>query len=99
VTDVEDDVESVPTGFQLFQNYPNPFNPTTAIRFGLPVSGWVSLKIFNMLGQEIATLVNDFKSAGIHTVTFNAFGLPSGVYFYKVESAGKGAVRKLVLLK
>ncbi len=94
---------NTPVNFSLSQNYPNPFNPTTTIKYSVPEDGFVSLKIYNTLGQEAAQLVNGFVKAGEHEVIFNASalgsGLTSGVYFYKLESEGKVSVRKLLLLK
>lgn len=80
-------------------NYPNPFNPSTIIRFTVPEAGHVSLKVFDLLGREIATLLNEERAAGTHRVSFDAGRLPSGVYFYKLESAGKVAIQKMVLAR
>lgn len=81
------------------QNYPNPFNPSTVIRFTLPEPGHVSLKVFDLLGREVALLVNEQHSAGTHQVQFDACALPSGVYFYRLESARKVAIQKMVLAR
>ncbi len=91
--------ENSPASFGLRQNFPNPFNPTTEIRFSVAEKSDVSLKIFNMLGQEVATLVNETKSAGKHSVTFDASGVSSGVYFYRLQSAGRSALKMMTLLK
>lgn len=89
-----------PTSFRLEQNYPNPFNPATAIEFQLDRASRVSLKVFNLLGQEVATLVNDVKQAGVYRVTFDAGRLSSGVYFYRLAADnGLVASRKMLLLK
>jgi hypothetical protein len=85
--------------FELSQNYPNPFNPTTNIKFSIPVSGNVKLSVYNLLGQEVKTLVNGFKTAGTHTITFNASDLSSGVYLYKVEANSFTQTRKMTLIK
>jgi hypothetical protein len=85
--------------FQLAQNYPNPFNPSTVISYSLPVSGSVSLKVFDVLGREAATLVNEQKFAGTYTATFNAAHLSSGVYFYQLKTGNYTATKKLLLLK
>jgi hypothetical protein len=77
-------VVSVPEWFELFQNYPNPFNPTTVIGYQLPVTGHVSLKIFNMVGQEVATLVQQERIAGYHQETFDAHNFASGIYVYQI---------------
>lgn len=85
--------------YSLSQNYPNPFNPTTNIKFAIPTSGLVSLKIYNMLGKEVATLVSSNLSAGTYTYDFNASNLASGVYFYKLETANFSEVKKMSLIK
>jgi hypothetical protein len=89
----------VPVNFQLAQNYPNPFNPTTNIRFDLNGIGRVSLKVYNTLGQEVATLVDGKLEAGTYEVPFDASDLASGVYFYKLSAASQTETRKMVLLK
>ncbi len=85
--------------FKLTQNYPNPFNPTTAINFVLPQAGMVKLVLFNILGQEIETLVNEYKEAGTHTINFNAHDLNSGVYIYKIDANGLTQTKKMTLVK
>jgi hypothetical protein len=87
------------TRFALDQNYPNPFNPTTAIRFQLPVDGGASLKVFDLLGREVAVLVDGPMSAGTHTVSFDASELSSGVYIYRLQTAQGVLTRKMVLIK
>ena len=89
----------VPVSFQLAQNYPNPFNPTTNIRFDLNGLGHVSLKVYNVLGQEVANLVDGRLEAGTYEVPFDATELASGVYFYKLSSSAQTDTRKMVLLK
>ena len=83
----------------LSQNYPNPYNPSTTISYSIPAPSLVSLKIFNILGQEITTLVNEEKSAGNYEVNFNASNLPSGVYIYKMKAGEYVQTRKMILLK
>jgi hypothetical protein len=97
---------NVPPGFSLQQNYPNPFNPETRIRFSIPVGVQhaepiqrVQLKVYNLLGQEIATLVDEELSAGEHHVTFDASGLTSGVYLYQLRAGGLVQTRKLTVMK
>ncbi len=85
--------------FDLQQNYPNPFNPTTQISFSIAEQSQVSLKIYNALGKEIATLVNDIKDAGVHEVNFDGSGLASGVYFYKLQTGKFTQTRKMILIK
>jgi hypothetical protein len=89
----------IPEIFSLNQNYPNPFNPTTNITYSVGTNGRVSLKVFDLLGREVATLVNEFKSPGKYTITWNALNLASGIYFYKLESAGKVQIKKSILIK
>jgi hypothetical protein len=90
---------TVPEKFVLSQNYPNPFNPSTRIEYDIPRSGAVSLKIYNILGQEVATLVNSTLVAGHYSVQFNASRLPSGMYLYRLQSASGVMVRKMLLVK
>jgi hypothetical protein len=89
----------VPKKFELSQNYPNPFNPTTTIRFNLPEATNVKLTLFNILGQEVKTLVNESKESGVHTINFNATELNSGIYIYKLESGSFTQTRKMTLVK
>ena len=91
--------ELTPTDYRLGQNYPNPFNPSTTIRYELPRAATVSLKIFNMLGQLVATLVDEHKAAGFYQVQWNASNVPSGVYFYRLQAGVYSATRKLLLTK
>ena len=88
-----------PKKFELSQNYPNPFNPITTIRFNLPEAGNVKLTLFNILGQEIKTLVNEFKESGVHTINFDASELNSGMYIYKIEAGTYIQTRKMTLVK
>lgn len=88
-----------PAKFELAQNFPNPFNPNTSISFTIPQSGNVKLSVYNLLGQEITTLVNEYKEAGTHNIEFNAINLNSGVYLYKLESNGLTLTKKMTLLK
>jgi hypothetical protein len=99
VTGVKQVVEVLPTELGLSQNYPNPFNPTTTINYHLPFHSFVTLRVYDILGREVATLVNANQNAGVHTVTFDAHKLPSGVYFYRVTAGNLSEVRKLVLEK
>ena len=93
------EVEVQPTQFILEQNYPNPFNPTTNIKFGVPESGFVKLAIFNIVGEEVAVLVNGNIEAGAYDITFDARNLPSGAYFYKLQSEKSVEVKKMLLTK
>jgi len=89
----------IPNSYSLSQNYPNPFNPTTKINFALPKQGLVTLKIYDVLGREVRTLVNDVKSAGQYSVDFNASEFSSGVYFYKLESGTFSEIKRMMLIK
>ncbi len=90
---------SIPDKFRLDQNYPNPFNPATSITYSLGEPGLVSLKIFDILGKEISSLVNEKQNAGSHVVEFKGEGLPSGIYFYSLESGKFSATKRMILLK
>jgi hypothetical protein len=92
-------VASTPSAFMLGQNYPNPFNPTTTIGYSIPRSGNVSLKVFDVLGREVASLVDGFMPSGDHTVTLDGARLASGVYFYRLESTGSVNIRRMILIK
>jgi hypothetical protein len=91
--------ELVPEFIRLFQNYPNPFNPSTRIEYQLPRKEFVTLKVYDVLGREVAVLVNEVQSPGTHSVEFSATGLASGVYFYRLESGGFVETKRLVLLR
>jgi len=98
VTDIEK-LDIIPTQYDLSQNYPNPFNPATQIRFQLQNTENVSLKVFNLLGQEVATLINESMSSGTYEVTFDASQLTSGVYIYSLSAGNFHASKKMTLLK
>jgi hypothetical protein len=89
----------LPNEYELKQNYPNPFNPSTVIVYQLPVNSVVTVKVYDVLGRAVETLVNERESAGTHSVKFNAANLPSGVYFYRLEAGGYHDTKKLLLLK
>jgi len=89
----------VPSEFALMQNYPNPFNPTTTINYNLPKQAMVEISIFNALGEKVATVVNEIKEAGKHTVEFNATGYSSGIYFYQIKANDFVSVKKMILMK
>jgi uncharacterized protein (TIGR02145 family) len=89
----------IPKDYALDQNYPNPFNPTTNIKFSLPKSGNVKIIVYDAVGREVATLVNNTMAAGTHTVQFNATGLASGIYLYRIESKDFVKVNKMLLIK
>ncbi|MFV1884818.1 MAG: T9SS type A sorting domain-containing protein [Balneola sp.] len=91
--------EEKPNAFRLSQNYPNPFNPSTNISFNLPSAGQVNLKVYNLLGQEVATLVNDRLNSGSHTFNFDASRLASGVYIYRLQAGENVQTKKMMLIK
>ena len=95
----ENDTQSMPKSFILYQNYPNPFNPSTRIKYQLTKSSHIALKIYNLTGQEIAILVNEFQSAGEHEITWQPKGLPNGLYFYKIQVGDYSETKKLILPK
>jgi hypothetical protein len=96
---VDDDSRVIIDGYSLRQNYPNPFNPVTEINFALPIASDISLRVFNMLAQEVALIASGNYPAGLHTVSFNAVELPSGIYFYTLTSDGVTITRKMILMK
>ena len=98
-TDIVEDNEPVGTNYILLQNYPNPFNPTTTITYSLAKSSLVTLKIYDLLGREIETLVNEEKQGGRYKVNWNAQNIPSGVYFYKITAGEYSKTIKMILLK
>jgi hypothetical protein len=98
-TGLRDGAKEVPTGYSLFQNYPNPFNPSTRISFSLPSKSFVSLKVFDVLGREEATVVSEELAAGTYTRQWNASSLPSGIYFYHLQAGSFSETKKCILLK
>ncbi|MBN8572182.1 MAG: T9SS type A sorting domain-containing protein, partial [Ignavibacteria bacterium] len=99
LTNVQSNLSTMPDKFSLEQNYPNPFNPTTKIRFELPKSSFISLKVYNSSGKEVDELINGKLSAGIFEETFNASKLSSGVYFYKLTTDEFVETKKMLLVK
>lgn len=93
------DVNIKHTSYELYQNYPNPFNPVTKIRYSLPNSGMVNLKVYDITGKEIAKLVNDYQNSGVYEITFDGNSLASGIYYYKLEFNGNILVKKMMLIK
>ena len=93
------EVASVILKYDLAQNFPNPFNPTTVITYSIPTSSNVMVKVYNVLGKLITTLVNENQEAGIYKVNFDANGLSNGVYFYKIQAGSYTSVKKMLLLK
>lgn len=99
LTSIDEELPHISVDYRLFQNYPNPFNPSTAITFQLPKATEVMLTVYNLLGQEIATLVNEKREAGTHTVQFDATELPSGVYVFRLAAGNYSETRKLLLIR
>jgi hypothetical protein len=99
ITGVAENRTDIPKDFSLNQNFPNPFNPTTTISFSLPKQSFVSLKVFDLLGREAATVVSEEFSAGNYTKQWNAANIPSGVYFYRLRAGSFTETKKLLLLK
>jgi hypothetical protein len=95
----EDPTPGIPEGFKLGQNYPNPFNPSTNFKYTIPEKARVTIKVFNLLGQEVATLLDRDQAAGNYVVKFEANSLPTGIYFYRLEAGKVSETRKMVLLK
>ena len=91
--------EEIPKVFVLDQNYPNPFNPSTKIKYSVPLSSNVTIKVFDILGNEIETLVNEDKTIGTYEITWHAANLPSGIYLYKLQAGPFTEIKKTILLK
>ena len=96
---VENQISAIPTKYELAQNYPNPFNPTTKINFALPKNGFATLKVYDVLGRQVALLMSEVKQAGYYSIDFDASKLSSGIYFYKLESGTFTDVKRMVLVK
>ena len=90
---------SAPERFELLQNYPNPFNPSTVIGYTVPRESFVTLKVYNVLGEEVTTLVQSTQQAGAYSATWDAVGFPSGVYFYRLQANDFHEIRKMLLMK
>jgi hypothetical protein len=98
ITDVEE-ISNIISDFYLEQNFPNPFNPSTTIKYSVPQSSNVIIKVFDILGNEIEKLVNEEKPAGTYEVTWHAVNLPSGIYFYQLKAGGFVQTKKMILLR
>jgi len=99
VLSAENEQNNLPQEYVLYQNYPNPFNPSTTISWQSPVSGWHTLKVFDMLGRELTTLVDEYLEAGKHKVDFNASNLSSGVYYYQLNAGDFVQSKRMLLVK
>ena len=98
-TDLNDSKEQIPSDFFLEQNYPNPFNPATNINYSIPIEALITVKIYDLLGNEITTLVNEIKAPGEYSIKLSANGMTSGVYYCRMISGDFISTRKLILLK
>jgi hypothetical protein len=98
-TGIEETSPAIPTQFSLEQNYPNPFNPVTNFQFTVPHSSFTILMVYDLLGREIATLVNEVKQPGTYTVQFDGSGLASGIYFYRLDAGRFNKIQKMILMK
>ena len=99
VTYVENSESLNPCGFNLEQNFPNPFNPSTKIKYSLNKSVFVELNVYNILGIKVENIVMEIQNAGSHSTTFNAAGLPSGLYIYELKAGNNNATKKMIYLK
>jgi len=99
IVGIEDEHPEIPLSFRLKQNYPNPFNPSTTIKFSLPSSGYATLKIYNVLGEEVAVLLDKEITTGTYEVEWNADGFTSGIYFYQLKTGSFVQTKKMILLK
>lgn len=98
-TGVEENKSILPTKFELSQNYPNPFNPSTTIKYQVPQNSFVNVSVFDILGNQVKTLVNEEKAAGSYDLKFDASNIPSGVYFYKIQTSSFTQTKKMILMK
>jgi hypothetical protein len=99
LTAIGNQTNSIPALYRLYQNYPNPFNPSTVLAFDIPKDGYVSLKIYNTLGEEVASVADGFMKAGEYQKVFKADNLPSGIYLYKLTTGSFSETRKMTLIK
>ena len=89
----------MPTVYSLYNNYPNPFNPSTTIKYDIPEQSYVTIKIYNITGEEVSTLLNEEQNAGRYQIQWNAAELASGVYFYRIQAGQFSDTKKLILMK
>jgi hypothetical protein len=100
ITNIEDRGNLyIPKEYKLEQNYPNPFNPSTTIKYSLPKESLVTLKIYNLLGEEVATLINTEQTIGIYEIDFDASNLSSGIYLYRIQAGDFVEMKKMILMK
>jgi hypothetical protein len=96
---INDDEKSIPEITMMDENYPNPFNPLTVIKYQLSADDHVTLKVYNVLGEEVAILIDEYQTAGYKSVQFNASSLPSGVYFYRMTGSTFTDLKKMILIR
>jgi hypothetical protein len=99
ITGIKDENETIPDKLILRQNYPNPFNPTTTISYSISEPATISLKVYDILGKEVITLLNGYQTSGNYKIEFDASSLSSGLYFYKIKAGEFSAIKRLVLIK
>ena len=99
ITGILERTNEIPTKYVLYQNYPNPFNPTTKIQFAVPKTSTVRLNVYNILGQQVAELVNQELSQGVYSINFDATKLNNGIYFYVLQTGDFSQTKKMILLK
>ena len=99
ITDIQDKQRIIPTVYNLYQNYPNPFNPSTTIKYSIPQLSFVTLKIYDILGREVTSLVNEEQAVGVYKIQFNSNKLSSGVYFYRITANSFVDTKKFIILK
>ncbi len=96
---INNNSNEIPSAFSLKQNYPNPFNPSTTIEYNVPKSAYITIKVFNSAGQQVGVIEDGYEYAGNHTVSYDASRLPSGIYFYRMDTDGFSESKKMVLIK
>ncbi len=99
ITSVKENISEIPKDYKLYQNYPNPFNPSTNIKFEIPISGNVKLNVYNILGEEVEELINEYMNKGIHSVKFEERNFASGIYIYILKAGSKIFTKKMILIK
>jgi hypothetical protein len=95
----DQEIVEIPTSYSLSQNFPNPFNPTTTIQFSIPQAGLVNLTVYNILGEQIKTLIDEYRGIGSHTVQFDANSLSSGIYLYRMKARSFVETKKMIFIK
>ena len=99
IAQIDNSNQNIPDNYSLKQNFPNPFNPSTTIRYSVPKAGFITIKVYNILGELVSTLINEYRQAGDYEIKFNGSNLSSGIYFYRMQAGNFVEVKKLVLVK